>query len=89
VPIALGDESDQVFLVLFGTGWRNRNLQFGVSAKIGDVDSPVPFAGAQPSLVGLDQMNIRLLRSLAGKGEVDLMVTVDGKMANTVRISIN
>jgi uncharacterized protein (TIGR03437 family) len=88
-PIDLGDESDQVFLVLFGTGWRNRKFQLGLSAKIGDVDTPVTFAGAQPALVGLDQMNIRLLRSLAGKGEVDLVVTVDGKMANIVRISIN
>jgi hypothetical protein len=54
VPIDLGDESDQVFLVLFGTGWRNRKFQLGLSAKIGDVDTPVTFAGAQPSLVGLD-----------------------------------
>jgi uncharacterized protein (TIGR03437 family) len=46
------------------------------------------FAGTVPGLVGLDQINLPLPRSLAGSGEVSLTLTVDGRAANPVRISI-
>jgi len=48
----------------------------------------VSYAGAQGSLVGLDQVNVKLPRALNGRGEVDLVLTVDGKTANTVRVRI-
>ena len=84
----LGDASDQVFLILFGTGWRFRSALSAVTCDIGGVNSEVSFAGEQSEFVGLDQMNVRLARSLAGRGEMDVKVTVDGKAANTVRISV-
>jgi len=36
----------------------------------------------------MDQANLRIPRSLVGRGEVDLVLTVDGKAANTVRVNI-
>ncbi|MEZ5362292.1 MAG: hypothetical protein R2748_08110 [Bryobacterales bacterium] len=48
---------------------------------------PVPFSGpvAQGQFDGLDQLNIGLLPlSLAGRGEVDIVVTVDGRQASIV-----
>ncbi|MGH9935370.1 MAG: hypothetical protein ACREAM_03935, partial [Blastocatellia bacterium] len=84
----LGSASDQVFLLLFGTGLRFRSALPAVTCVIGGVNSEVSFAGAQGDFVGLDQMNVRLPRSLAGRGEIDLVVTVDGKATNTVRISV-
>jgi len=87
-PIDLGDASDQVFLVLFGTGFRNRSALSAVSAQIGGVDAPVLFAGAQGDFLGLDQANLRMPRSLAGRGEVDLVFVVDAKTANTVRVAV-
>jgi len=87
-PIDPGPESDQIFLSLFGTGWRFRSVESVVKVTIGGVDAPVAFAGSQPSLTGLDQINARLPRTLAGRGEVDVVVTVDGKIANAVRVSI-
>jgi len=87
IPIDLGPESDQVFLALFGTGWRFRSSEAAVKVTIGGVDAPVTYAGLQPTLVGVDQINARLPRSLAGKGEVDLVVMVDGKTANTTRVA--
>jgi uncharacterized protein (TIGR03437 family) len=36
----------------------------------------------------LDQINARLPRALAGRGEVELVVSVDGKPANTLRVVI-
>jgi uncharacterized protein (TIGR03437 family) len=39
-------------------------------------------------LVGLDQVNILLPRSLAGRGAVNIETTVDGQIANTISVSI-
>ncbi|MFN0084333.1 MAG: PQQ-dependent sugar dehydrogenase [Blastocatellia bacterium] len=88
VPIDLGPESDQVFLVPFGTGFRNRSSLNAVSATVGGTSVQVTFAGAQGTLIGLDQANLRLPRSIIGRGEVDVVLTVDGQTANTVRVSV-
>ncbi|MGH9844828.1 MAG: hypothetical protein ACREEM_39430, partial [Blastocatellia bacterium] len=52
------------------------------------VDAQVTFAGAQGGFAGLDQVNVRLSRSLIGRGEVDVALTVDGQAANTVKVCI-
>jgi uncharacterized protein (TIGR03437 family) len=59
-----------------------------VRATIGGVNAPVTFAGAAPGLIGADQANLRIDRSLAGRGEVDVVLIVDDKMANTMRVAI-
>jgi uncharacterized protein (TIGR03437 family) len=87
-PIDLGPETDQVFLVLFGTGIRNRTALSAVRVTIGGADAEVLFAGPQGGFEGLDQVNARIPRSLIGRGEVDVVVTVDGRTANTVRVNI-
>ncbi|HMY72208.1 MAG TPA: SBBP repeat-containing protein, partial [Blastocatellia bacterium] len=88
VPIDLGSESDQVFLILYGTGVRFRSSLAAVNAKIGGVDGQVIFAGALQDFVGLDQLNVRLPRTLIGRGAVDVVLSVDGKAANTVRVTV-
>jgi uncharacterized protein (TIGR03437 family) len=88
VPIGLGPETDQVFLILFGTGIRHRSSLASTSAKLGGVDAQATFAGALDGFVGLDQVNVRIPRNLIGRGEVDVALTVDGQAANTVRINI-
>ena len=48
------------------------------------------FAGpvAQGQFDGLDQINLGPLpRELAGRGEVDIVITVDGKQANVVTVT--
>ncbi|MGH9846577.1 MAG: hypothetical protein ACREEM_48380, partial [Blastocatellia bacterium] len=42
---------------------------------------------AQSDFTGLDQINLSLPRSLAGRGDVDLELMVDGAQANTVRLN--
>jgi len=88
VPIDLSAESDQVFLILYGTGFHHRSSLSAAMATIGGVNADVLYAGAQGVLAGLDQANLRLPRSLMGRGEVDVALTVAGKAANTVRVSI-
>src|SRR5262249_327676 len=69
VPIDLGLASDQVFLVAFGSGLRGRTNNNN-QALIGDEDAEVIFVGAQGNLAGLDQTNLRIPRSLVGRGNV-------------------
>jgi uncharacterized protein (TIGR03437 family) len=87
VPLEVGSNNEQLALVLFGTGVRGRNSLDEVSLKIGGVSVPVLYAGAQGA-EGLDQINAMIPRELAGSGEVDVVLSVNGKPANTVRINI-
>lgn len=88
VPIDLGTEAESVFLVLFGTGWRNGASLSSVTVTISGVASPVEYAGKQPSMEGLDQINARLPLALVGKGDVIVDVRVSGLLANLVHVSI-
>jgi uncharacterized protein (TIGR03437 family) len=88
LPIDLGPQSDQVFLILFGTGIRGLSSLTALTANIGGVRAEATFAGPHPALVGLDQINLRLPRSLVGRGETDVAINIDGIAANVVRISI-
>ena len=74
--------------MLYSTGLRYPSSLQNVKAKIANVDLPVLYAGAQGSFPGLDQVNLQVPRSLAGIGEVNLVVAVDGRPANIVRVSI-
>ena len=88
IPIDLGPASDQVFLVLYGTGFRNISSLIRVSVTIGGIPAAVLYAGAQADFLGLDQVNLLLPRALAGRGEVSLALNVDGKAANMVSITM-
>jgi uncharacterized protein (TIGR03437 family) len=87
-PVDLGPAGTQVVLTLYGTGIRGRSAPGAVTAKIGGVDAPVLYAGSQTQYSGLDQVNVTLPRSLAGRGDVDVVLSVDGKTANTVKVNV-
>ncbi|MEK7833494.1 MAG: CHRD domain-containing protein, partial [Acidobacteriota bacterium] len=87
VQLDLGPATDQVFLIVYGSGFRNRGDLSLVTATIGGVSAEVIYAGAQGGYAGLDQLNIRIPRSLPG-GEFDVAVTVEGKAANVVRLAL-
>jgi uncharacterized protein (TIGR03437 family) len=88
LPIDLGPATEQLFLVLYGTGIRFRSAQAAVTAINGGLASEVLYAGAAPEFVGLDQVNVRLSRALIGRGEIDVALNVEGRAANTVRINV-
>jgi uncharacterized protein (TIGR03437 family) len=88
IPIDLGPDGEQVFLIAFGTGLRGRSGLAAVNVKIGGADAETLYLGPQGDFVGLDQSNIRIPRSLVGRGDVDVVMTVDGKPANTVKINV-
>ena len=84
----LGNATDRIFLIAFGTGFRFRSSLEAVSVTVGGTPAQALFVGAQPDFAGLDQANILLPRSLIGRGDVDVVLTVDGRTANTVSIRI-
>lgn len=88
VPIDLGPEGNRTFAVLYGTGGRGRSSLAAVTALIGGVAAPVSYAGPQGGFAGLDQFNVEIPRALLGRGLVDVVLLVDGQVANTVQIAI-
>jgi uncharacterized protein (TIGR03437 family) len=88
LPINLGSAADQIYLEMYGTGIRNANVS-SVTVTVGGLSVPVLFAGAAPGFAGEDQVNIGPLpRTLAGQGNVNIVLTADGQAANTVNVTI-
>lgn len=88
VPIDLGPEIDRVYLLLYTSGVRFRKNLASVKVTIGGIEATVEYAGPQCCFVGVDQINALIPRSLIGKGDVDVTLSVDGVVANTVRVNI-
>lgn len=84
LPIDFGASTDRLFLVLYGTGFRNAAT---TTLQIGAAQIPLQYAGRQSQYAGLDQANAELLRSMAGSGEVTITFAADGKIANTVTLT--
>ena len=76
------EPGNQLFLVVYGTAIRHRSSLSRISAKIGGLDAEVSSAGPAPGYEGLDQVNLQVLRSMAGRGEVEIELMVDGKKAS-------
>ena len=84
VPIDLGPEGDEVFLVLFGTGIR---LAGEVQAILnGENVTIFSFADA-PGFFGLDQVNVGPIpRNFINGGTVTVQLIVDGQVTNIVMV---
>lgn len=94
VPLDLGAADEQLFLVLYGLGINARTSFLNVTSslpftqcRIGGVEAPVTFTGGALNF-GIDQVNVRLPRELMGRGDVEVILTVAGKTANPVRVTI-
>jgi uncharacterized protein (TIGR03437 family) len=84
----LGMETDRSFLILFGSGLRDRQKQASIQARIGGAPADVLFAGEQGTVAGLDQMTIKLPNSLRGRGEVEVVLYAGSAVAKIVRIRL-
>ena len=82
------ETDDRMYLQLYATGIRGRSSLEAVTATIGGIYVPIDYAGPVVGYTGLDQVNLRVPRRLAGRGEVSVVLTVDGKTANAVTINI-
>jgi uncharacterized protein (TIGR03437 family) len=86
VPINLGQPTDQVFLSLYGTGFRGYSGH--ATATVGGMNVPVTYAAADGIYLGEDDVNIGPLpRALAGSGTVNVVLSFDGVSTNTVTVA--
>jgi uncharacterized protein (TIGR03437 family) len=85
-PAPIDLRTGQAYLLLFGTGIRNLRAVTEASVTVDGISVPILYAGDQGQFVGLDQVNLLLPPELAGRGPVDLILTVNSKPANTVRL---
>lgn len=84
-PLSFGSAEETLFLVLYGTGF---SALGGLAAVSIDGQAlPVEFTGPQGSFVGLDQINVRVPRSFAGRGAVTLNVSFAGLSANPLVVN--
>lgn len=87
VPIVWNNGTEEIYLNLYTSGVRGLSSLSNVSVMIGGAAQTVVSAGAQGAFAGLDQINVLLNRNLATRGNVDLVLTVDGRTANTVTLN--
>lgn len=86
--ITVGTATRPNYLVLYCTGVRRRSSLSAVRVTIGGVALSVDYVGPHSRLAGMDQINVRLPLVLRGRGDVDVIVTVDGRTSNVARIYI-
>lgn len=84
-PVDLGSSGDQIYLQLYGTGLRGGSA----IATVGGVNVPVIGPVPQGEFIGLDQVNVGPLpHTLAGRGDLDIALTVAGQPSNVVTVNI-
>ncbi|HEY3836664.1 MAG TPA: hypothetical protein VGL72_08830 [Bryobacteraceae bacterium] len=88
VPLDFGGPGDQLIITLYGTGLRGFSTMAHVSASVGGAMAQVLYTGPQGQFAGLDQVNVVVPASLAGVGEVPVILRVDGQTANVVTINL-
>jgi uncharacterized protein (TIGR03437 family) len=79
--------SGSTYLVLFGTGIAAGGTAL-TTVTINGVNAPVLFAGSQGTDTGLDQVDVQIPASLAGKGNVNVQLVAEGIPANPAQITI-
>jgi hypothetical protein len=84
-PVDSGASADVVALEFYASGVRDGSA---IEVRIGGQSVPVLYAGPAERFAGLDQISVQLPRSLAGSGDADVLLTVDGQSAEPVRIQI-
>jgi uncharacterized protein (TIGR03437 family) len=88
-PVDLGSAGETVYLILYGTGIRHGTttaVKFASGLCTGGDVTPL-FAGAQPDINGLDQVNVAVPQCVRGAGAVPVVLTVDGVTSNALTVA--
>jgi uncharacterized protein (TIGR03437 family) len=75
------------YLVLYGTGIRNRTDNATVTCMMDGTALSVTYAGAQPDYAGLDQVNVPLPTDLR-TSTLNVSLMVDGKSSNVITVAM-
>jgi uncharacterized protein (TIGR03437 family) len=86
--VRIKDSSGIERLILSGCGIRFHSSLSTLIATIGGTYAQVISAEAHPDSVGIDRVELLVPRSLAGRGDVDVLLTVNAQISNPVRVNI-
>ena len=84
-PIRIGPGA--TYLILYGTGIRNRSSLGAVTLATGALNLPVAYAGPQSQFPGLDQVDVVLPASLQSAGKVNVNLVVDTQASNVLSLT--
>jgi len=84
-PVDLLASSDKVMLRFYASGLRYASE---VHVQIAGQEVPVVHSGPSDDFAGLDEVTVELPRSMAGMGQVDMVLTADGQTASPVPVHI-
>ena len=80
-PVAPAGPGETLYLILYGTGFRN---SANVNLQVAGREMALLYAGPQPQFPGLDQINVQLPGGLPREVPVNLIA--DGKAANSLAL---
>lgn len=93
------DPNRDVYVSLYGTGWRRANQPAGgatnelsapssaLTVEVNNQPVEVTYAGAQPEYLGLDQINLKLPRNLL-PGLYPMVIKIGSQMSNSVLLRV-
>jgi len=84
-PVDLLASPDKMLLQFYASGVHEASV---VHLQIAGQDVPVRYSGASGYFPGLDEVMVEVPRSLAGRGQVEVALTVDGQTASPVTVHI-
>lgn len=83
--ISFRTPGERVFLILYGTGFRNASPGSELLWN-GSPGPAVVYVGEQPDFPGLDQANLEVLPEMAGTGEATIRLVADGRTSNALTL---
>jgi uncharacterized protein (TIGR03437 family) len=84
--VEFGAPTDSLYLILYGTGFRN--AAGAVNCSLNGRSVAAAYAGPHSTYPGLDQANLAIPNAFRGAGEINVSCSVDGQTTNTVTIAV-
>ena len=73
----MGPGSDEIFLIMYGSGIKNRTAGAEISVTLRGLPAEVLYPGSAPGFRGVDQINLRLPRTMANlRGSADIVLRI-------------
>jgi uncharacterized protein (TIGR03437 family) len=87
-PIPVGPPNRPTFVIVQGSGFRNAASFGGARVRLNGIPAPVVSVGPSLVFAGQDELVFQIPSFLAGRGVMELRVTVAGRESNYTRINL-
>lgn len=87
-PVEIWRDGTEVYVILYGTGWRRANGEPPVEVFAGSQPLEVLYAGSQFQYDGLDQINVRIDGTGIPSGEYPVFVRIGDRESNRLRMVV-